>query len=179
VKSGKVTAPHVRDLSGVVGRERAVVGALITLYQPTPAMVREAASAGAYESPTGLVPRIQILTIAQLLDPNSKRLQYPPPDAALSRPKRERAPVDQFTLPLVTTPESSQLPLQDVPTAAPPPYASKGKRPLARATGRPAGGAQLRMDQVDEAVPWQLSSRPPTKSRSRAAMPRRGRRRAG
>jgi DNA modification methylase len=136
VKSGKVTVAYVRDLRGVLERERAIVGALLTLYQPTRAMIREAATAGSYESPIGLIPRLQILTIARLLDPNSRRIVYPPADAVLTRPPRERRQESaQFRLPLVTPGAGGQpapLPRQEVATAAPPLYASR-RRPLARA----------------------------------------------
>jgi hypothetical protein len=69
VKSGKVEVSHVRDLRGVVDREKAHVGALITLNDPTQPMRVEAASAGFYVSPWGTKhPRIQLLTVAELLD---------------------------------------------------------------------------------------------------------------
>lgn len=139
VKSGHVSSPHIRDLIGVIDREGAVVGAFISLYHPTKAMLREAASAGSYESATGLIPRLQIHTIAQLLDPNSHRIVYPPADALLTRAPRERphAP-DQFRLPLVAVvPARHDLPMQDVGSAAPPPYAAKlGRRALQRAVSR-------------------------------------------
>lgn len=71
VKSGRVSVPYVRDLSGVVEREKqsgAVMGWLITLQEPTRAMRREAASAGSYASEGwGSFPRIQIRTIEELL----------------------------------------------------------------------------------------------------------------
>ena len=51
VKSGHTGVAHVRDLRGVVDREDAETGTLITLEQPTQPMRTEAASAGFYESP--------------------------------------------------------------------------------------------------------------------------------
>lgn len=68
VKSGKTGPQHVRDLRGVVEREEAEIGVLITLQDPTRKMGEEAASAGFYESPWGKHPRIQILTIEELLE---------------------------------------------------------------------------------------------------------------
>lgn len=68
VKSGKTGPKHVRDLRGVVDREEAEIGVLISLRDPTPKMEEEATSAGFYESPWGKHPRIQILTIEELLD---------------------------------------------------------------------------------------------------------------
>ncbi len=77
VKSGGTGVSHVRDLRGVIEREEAAIGVLITLEEPTREMEREAASAG-FWSPeresvrqdTGepvRVARIQILTIEELL----------------------------------------------------------------------------------------------------------------
>lgn len=76
VKAGKLQAPYVRDLRGVVERERAAIGVLLTLHRPTKAMRSEAASAGFYTSPWGQHPRIQIVRVAELLD--GKRLDAPP-----------------------------------------------------------------------------------------------------
>jgi DNA modification methylase len=75
VKGGKAQASHVRDLRGVIERENAPLGVFITLQEPTAAMRKEAASAGFYESamPTTesrRYPRIQIITIAELLAGN-------------------------------------------------------------------------------------------------------------
>ncbi|MGC9319433.1 MAG: DNA methyltransferase, partial [Armatimonadota bacterium] len=78
VKSGSTGVAHVRDLRGVIEREDAAIGVLITLEEPTRDMEREAAAAG-FWSPeresvrqeTGepvRVPRIQILTIKELLE---------------------------------------------------------------------------------------------------------------
>ncbi len=78
VKAGHVTVAHVRDLRGVVEREEADIGVLITLEEPTPAMRTEASSAGFYESPGWgkRYPRVQILTIAEML--SGKGIDYPP-----------------------------------------------------------------------------------------------------
>lgn len=69
VKAGQnVSVSMVRDLVGTIYRERADMGVLITVAPPTSAMTKEAASAGFYVSPMGgKHPRIQILTIAELL----------------------------------------------------------------------------------------------------------------
>ncbi len=69
VKSGHVKVGDIRDLRGVIERERAAIGVFITLEPPTGPMKREAASAGFYES-LGWgekYPRIQILTVEDLL----------------------------------------------------------------------------------------------------------------
>ena len=68
VKAGKTSAPHVRDLRGVIDRENAEIGVLISMQEPTGPMRKEAASAGFYESPWGKHPRLQLLTVADLLD---------------------------------------------------------------------------------------------------------------
>jgi DNA modification methylase len=68
VKAGKLHANYVRDLRGVIEREKAEIGVLLSFDTPTKAMRAEAASAGFYESPWGMHPRLQLLTIAELLD---------------------------------------------------------------------------------------------------------------
>jgi len=77
VKSGHVTVKDVRDLRGVIEREKAEVGVLITLEDATKPMKTEAAAAGFYKSPWGSHPRLQILTIAELLE--GKGIDYPHP----------------------------------------------------------------------------------------------------
>jgi len=69
VKAGQVTVSHIRDLRGVVEREGAQIGVLITMLRPTKGMTDEALSAGFYESPTWQkrYPRIQILTVEDLM----------------------------------------------------------------------------------------------------------------
>jgi len=92
VKSGHILPSYVRDLRGVVEREKAEIGLLITLEQPTRAIKSEAASAGFYDSPWGTKhPKIQILTIEELLE--GKKTDYPPTrgDATFKKaPKAER-----------------------------------------------------------------------------------------
>jgi site-specific DNA-methyltransferase (adenine-specific) len=77
VKSGKLHLAHVRDLRGVLDREKAAIGVLITLQEPTRNMRAEAASAGFYDSPWGTQhPRLQILTVQELL--SGKKIDMPP-----------------------------------------------------------------------------------------------------
>ena len=76
VKAGHTQAAHVRDLYGVENREKAEIGVLISLEEPTREMRKEAASAGFYESPWGKHPRLQLLTVRELLE--GKRVDYPP-----------------------------------------------------------------------------------------------------
>lgn len=68
VKGGATGVRDVRDLRGVIERENAAVGVLITLQEPTKPMRTEAAAAGFYDSPGyGRFPRLQILTVEDLL----------------------------------------------------------------------------------------------------------------
>jgi hypothetical protein len=94
VKAGKLHAPYVRDLRGVVEREKAAMGVLITMEAPTTPMRKEAASAGFYESPwnPGTVtkyPKLQIITVGELLD--GKRIDAPPMQDARTFKKAPRA----------------------------------------------------------------------------------------
>ncbi|MCZ6756840.1 MAG: restriction endonuclease [Bacteroidetes bacterium] len=76
VKSGKPKVSEVRDLNGVLEREKAQIGVYITLNDPTGPMKNESASSGFYESTGwGKHPRIQILTIQELLD--GKKINMP------------------------------------------------------------------------------------------------------
>lgn len=69
VKAGHTNVTHLRDLRGVLDREGAQVGVLLTMEDPTKPMRTEAASAGFYESAWGSRhPRLQLLTVAELLD---------------------------------------------------------------------------------------------------------------
>jgi hypothetical protein len=66
----------VRDLKAVVEREKALIGLFLTLAPPTRPMTAEAAAAGFVELDQGRFAKIQILTIAGLLD-RSERPQLP------------------------------------------------------------------------------------------------------
>lgn len=67
VKGGKLKATDLRDLRGVIDREKADIGVLLSFEPPTKLMRAEAASAGFYKSPWGDHPRLQLLTVAELL----------------------------------------------------------------------------------------------------------------
>jgi len=68
VKAGHVTVSQLRDLRGVVEREHAAIGVLISMEEPTRPMRAEAADAGSYEGTWGQkYPRLQLLTITELL----------------------------------------------------------------------------------------------------------------
>jgi adenine specific DNA methylase Mod len=75
VKGGhNIGVSEVRDLIGVLQREKAEIGVYISFEEPTKPMLREAAEAGFYTSPGssgaegGKYPRIQLLTIRDLLE---------------------------------------------------------------------------------------------------------------
>ncbi len=101
VKSGHVQASHVRDLVGVLDREKAAFGVLVTLEEPTGPMRKEAAPAGFYASPQDpdrAVPRVQLLTIGELVD--GKQVQYPwlVPTATFKRAQRRKQEAEQKPL---------------------------------------------------------------------------------
>jgi site-specific DNA-methyltransferase (adenine-specific) len=75
VKAGKVQVSHVRDLRGVLDREQAQLGVLISFNEPTQPMRTEAASAGFYKSAYGQHPKIQLVTVGELLE--GKQIDMP------------------------------------------------------------------------------------------------------
>jgi site-specific DNA-methyltransferase (adenine-specific) len=102
VKAGHTQAAHVRDLRGAEEREKAEIGLLVTLEEPTREMRKEAASAGFYESPWGKHPRLQLLTVRELLD--GKRIDYPPSQHVnvtfKKAPKAKSKPAEQISIDL-------------------------------------------------------------------------------
>ncbi len=102
VKSGGVTVKDIRDLRGVLDREQAEIGVLITLEEPTKPMQVEAASTEFYKTPYGNHPRLQILTIKELLE-EGRRIDYPPEPARTDltfkkAPKARKAGPEQLPL---------------------------------------------------------------------------------
>jgi hypothetical protein len=98
VKSGKLHANYLRDLRGVIEREKVEIGVLIAMEEPTKPMRAEAASAGLYKSPYGTThPRMQVLTIEDLL--SGKGIDYPAPRQTNQTFKRAKRHVkdDEFT----------------------------------------------------------------------------------
>ena len=68
----------VRHLRGVIERERAEIGVLLTLTPPTKPMVAEAAGAGQHEEEGFTpVPRLQIVTIEEALALRDRALRLP------------------------------------------------------------------------------------------------------
>lgn len=78
VKAGGTGVAHVRDLKGVLEREKAAIGVLISMEEPTKPMQTEAVTAGFYEHKAWGTkhPKIQLLTIAELLA--GKKIDMPP-----------------------------------------------------------------------------------------------------
>jgi len=78
VKAGHVTVNQVRDLRGVVERERAAIGVLISMEEHTKPMQIESVTAGLYESEMWgrKYRKIQLLTVADLLA--GRRIDMPP-----------------------------------------------------------------------------------------------------
>jgi DNA modification methylase len=78
VKGGlNIGVSEVRDLIGVLQREKAEIGVYISFAEPTRPMKTEAAEAGFYTSQDGSkYPRIQLLTIKGLLE-GTQRLERP------------------------------------------------------------------------------------------------------
>ncbi len=76
VKGGKnVTVKDVRDLKAVVEREGAAIGVMLLMHPATKPMRAEAADSGNYQSPWAKHPKVQILTIRELLE--GKRIDMP------------------------------------------------------------------------------------------------------
>jgi len=78
VKAGHTGSAHVRDLKGVLEREKASIGVIISMQDPTADMKKEAVTAGFYESATWgrKYPKLQLLTVAELLA--GKKVEMPP-----------------------------------------------------------------------------------------------------
>lgn len=68
----------IRDLRGVIERERASIGIFLTLTEPTKPMITEAAAAGQFQM-DGFepVPRIQIVTIEEALNLRDRAVRLP------------------------------------------------------------------------------------------------------
>jgi DNA modification methylase len=89
VKAGKPGPAHVRDLRGTLEREDAEIGVLVTMRESTPAMRKEAASAGSVaRSPW--VPRIQLLSVAEIFE--GKQVEYHEDARAEGRSSRAERP---------------------------------------------------------------------------------------
>jgi DNA modification methylase len=115
VKAGGLKPEYVRELRGVVDREQAAIGVLISFQEPTKPMRAEAASAGFYSSAPpsaaaswGGHPRLQLRTVAELLA--GKGIDYPPTKADSTFKKAPRATYDTDQLPLEMVAERPEPP---------------------------------------------------------------------
>ena len=92
VKGGKVKSGDIRDLRGTIEREKAAMGVFITLENPSKEMISEAVTAGFYHSPgwNRDYPKLQILTIAGLLDGNELKM----PSATITFKQSEKIEIN-------------------------------------------------------------------------------------
>ena len=93
VKSGNVSVKDVRDLRGVIEREEAAAGILITLQEPTKPMMQEAATSGYVEYMPSLtmsrrIQKLQIVTIQEILD--GARMNLPLAEAVVKSAERHK-----------------------------------------------------------------------------------------
>ena len=90
VKAGKTGVAHIRDLRGVIDREKAAIGVLLTMQEPTLPMKQEADGAGFYHSVTWgkKYPKIQILTIESLMAENKADIAMPPIKATFRKAEK-------------------------------------------------------------------------------------------
>ena len=89
VKGGKnVGVAMIRDLVGVLKRENSPIGLFLTLAKPTRDMIREAAAAGIYDAYGIKCPRVQILTIKELLEGKTAKIPL------LDRETFRQAPIE-------------------------------------------------------------------------------------
>ena len=92
VKGGRVSSPQVRDLVGVVEREKAAMGLFISLESPTRDMRQEAASAGFYHSDLWQrdFAKIQLRTVGEML--SGQGFDLPPRPGDYQPAQRVRRP---------------------------------------------------------------------------------------
>jgi site-specific DNA-methyltransferase (adenine-specific) len=90
VKGGDhVSVPMIRDLKGVLDREKAPIGVFLTLAAPTRPMEAEAASAGVYTIGQRQYPRLQTITIEQALNGRMPAIPLIDTGATFKRAARE------------------------------------------------------------------------------------------
>jgi hypothetical protein len=90
VKAGQVHSSHIRDLNGVLEREKAEMGVMISMEEPTRNMVKEASASDLYESEAvgKKFPKIQIITVGELL--SGKKIEMPHHAAQATFKKAEK-----------------------------------------------------------------------------------------
>lgn len=77
VKGGKTGDKDVARLLAALEQHKAKMGIFVTLNEPTKPMIATAASAGTWETDWGPVPRLQVVTIEQLLSSPVPPLRIP------------------------------------------------------------------------------------------------------
>jgi DNA modification methylase len=101
VKAGHVDVSQIRDLRGVLDREKAEIGVLICLEKPTKPMLKEAAEAAFYKTNDwGDFPRLQILTIEDLLGGKTIHKPQGAGEATFKKAPRAKAAAGNMQLPL-------------------------------------------------------------------------------
>ena len=103
VKGGHVSVSQVRDLKGVVEREKAAIGLFISLDEPTGPMRNEAIAGGFFHSDLWQkdYPKIQLRTVSEMLA--GKGFDLPPQPVASYQPAQR-----------VRRPQGRQAPMQGV-----------------------------------------------------------------
>lgn len=82
VKDGEnVTLTDVKELITTVQHEGARMSVLVSLYNPTSGMRKEALRAGFYETPFGRFPKIQLLTIEELFEGRKPGMPWLDPES--------------------------------------------------------------------------------------------------
>jgi site-specific DNA-methyltransferase (adenine-specific) len=92
VKAGRnVGVAMVRDLKGVMDREKADIGIFVCVVNPTREMEREAAAAGIWTDPGTKIdyPRLQLFTLAELFQGRQPRVPLLDRQAGFRKAKRE------------------------------------------------------------------------------------------
>jgi DNA modification methylase len=101
VKGGRNIGPSfVRELSGTIETQKAQMGVLITMAEPTPGVLDEVNHGGTYTWPVNgqTYPRIQVITVADLLHgmrPNMPPLMLPYIQAARALPAPQQMTLDE------------------------------------------------------------------------------------
>jgi site-specific DNA-methyltransferase (adenine-specific) len=100
VKGGEhVGVQMVRDLRGVIEREEAEMGVMVTLANPTAPMLSEAAAAGfVRKSAHGRLPRLQVVSVADLLAGQMPKLPPLPQPERKQTTARRKVHADQLEM---------------------------------------------------------------------------------
>ena len=89
VKGGGMSVPMIRDLKGVLYREKSPIGVFLTLEPLTRSTEKEAASAGFHMLGSRQYPRLQIITVEQALAGTKPAIPLVDTGAAFKRAARE------------------------------------------------------------------------------------------